>query len=203
MPFSTPPAPPVPPAPVLTDAMRAEARKRPGGWLYSIDPGFDPDGTVPGHGVIGAWEIDRTGEVVGFRPNPNYRPTPMALGFPRPVSELENTLQLAATGYRGDADLVAALLAAEVLVRGVPGQQLPTTLPGANGRRVLEVCTSPDHFPTSWPGAFPVAVRTLALIEPGTDLRINPGSRVTVAVPIEDLQQALAAAGPTGPQAAQ
>ncbi|MBP0451111.1 SseB family protein [Kitasatospora sp. RG8] len=180
------------PDPVLTDSMRAEARTRPGQWLYSIDPGFDPDGEVPPHGIVGGWQIDHAGNVVRFLHNPNYRPSPMALGLPKPVNELENTLQLAATGYRGDEHLLAALLQGEVLVRAVPGQQTPVSIPADNGRRVLEVCTSAGYLPPEWPGAISLPGRQLADAKPGLDIRINPGSRVSVAVPIEDVQRAVA-----------
>ena len=62
-------------APPITEELRAQARANPGGWLYAIAPGYDPDGAVPPEGIVGAWQIDDGGEIVGeFQHNPNHRP---------------------------------------------------------------------------------------------------------------------------------
>lgn len=62
--------------PEITDVMRAEARTKPGGHVYVIDPAFAPDGpngAVPPEGIIGAYPVDANGDVVPtFQPNPNY-----------------------------------------------------------------------------------------------------------------------------------
>ncbi|MEU6237849.1 type VII secretion system-associated protein [Kitasatospora sp. NPDC047058] len=179
--------------PELTSAMRAAAKQRPGQWLYSIDPGFDPDGEVPGHGVVGAWQVDQTGNVVRFLHNPHYKPSPMALDLTPPVNDLENKLQLSATGYCSEQVFLAELLRSELLIYSTPDRQRPFVVPGENDRAVLEGCTSPGYLPPDWPGAVPVPVRTLAGIPGGVDLRVNPGSRVSVTIPFEDLCQALAA----------
>lgn len=70
------------PGPVLTEAMRAQAKRAPGSWLYSIDPAYDPRGTVPPYAVIGAWPVDQRGEPGEFSHNPDYRPSPMAAKDP-------------------------------------------------------------------------------------------------------------------------
>ncbi|WP_162002394.1 type VII secretion system-associated protein [Streptomyces sp. CB01881] len=183
--------------PELTNSMRAAAKQRPGQWLYSIDPGFDPEGEVPAHGVVGAWQIDQTGNVVRFMHNPNYKPSPMALGLTPPVNDLENKLQLTATGYCSEQVFLDELLRAEILVYSTPERQRPFVISGENDRGVLEGCTSPDYLPQDWPGAVPMPVRVLAKIPGGVDLRINPGSRVTVTIPFEDLYQAIAASPET------
>jgi hypothetical protein len=49
----------------------AEARSKPGGWVYAIDPGYasdGADGAVPPEGIIGAWKIGDDG-----RPTGEYR----------------------------------------------------------------------------------------------------------------------------------
>jgi len=54
----------------------AEAAKYPGGWVYEIAPGYDPDGAVPPDAIVGAWKVDDHGRLTGeFTPNPNFRPT--------------------------------------------------------------------------------------------------------------------------------
>lgn len=63
----------------------AAARQNPGGWLYDIDPLFDPDGEVPPYGVAGGWRVDDAGRITDeFEANPAYRPSPTALRFPTP-----------------------------------------------------------------------------------------------------------------------
>lgn len=64
----------------LTDfppELLAEARAHPGGWVYAIDPrSQEPDGSVPPHGIRGAWRVSRDGKPVGkLVRNPNYRPS--------------------------------------------------------------------------------------------------------------------------------
>ena len=51
----------------------AEAAKNPGGWVYEIGGGLDPDGAIPPAAVVGAWQVDDHGKIVGeFKANPNY-----------------------------------------------------------------------------------------------------------------------------------
>jgi hypothetical protein len=64
---------PVPPFP---DALVAEAAAKPGGWVYAIDPAYDPNGTVPPEGIAGAWRVGADGRPTGeYRPNRAHRPT--------------------------------------------------------------------------------------------------------------------------------
>jgi hypothetical protein len=52
-----------------------EAKRHPGGWVYEIDGGYEPDGSVPPHRIKGAWKVDECGNIVGdFILNPNYVP---------------------------------------------------------------------------------------------------------------------------------
>lgn len=58
-------------------AMLAEAATQPGGWVYEIDPAFDPDGAVPPEGIRGAWKIGEDGLPTGeYRANANFIPSP-------------------------------------------------------------------------------------------------------------------------------
>jgi hypothetical protein len=55
-------------------ALLDEARRHPDGWVYEIDPQYDPLGAVPPEGIIGAWRVGRDGHPTGeFTPNPKYR----------------------------------------------------------------------------------------------------------------------------------
>lgn len=52
----------------------AEAKSNSGGWVYEIDQGYDPNGAIPPEAILGAWQVNERGDIVGdFRPNPNYR----------------------------------------------------------------------------------------------------------------------------------
>ncbi len=50
-----------------------EAKSFPNGWVYRIDSKYDPSGKVPPKGIVGAWQVNECGEIVGeFKHNPNY-----------------------------------------------------------------------------------------------------------------------------------
>ena len=68
-----------PSRPVITPAMREQAKKQPNTWLYVVDPIFsDPNAEVPPWGFIGGYRVDERGELTeDFSPNPNYRPSPV------------------------------------------------------------------------------------------------------------------------------
>ena len=56
------PARPFPPE------LLAEARSKPGEWVYAIDPAYAPDGldgAVPPEGIIGAWKVADDGTPTG------------------------------------------------------------------------------------------------------------------------------------------
>lgn len=56
------------------EALLAEARAHPNGWVYEIRAGVDPMGAVPPEDIVGAWTIDARGEPTGeYTPNPRFR----------------------------------------------------------------------------------------------------------------------------------
>lgn len=70
------------PAPVFPPQMLAEAKSKPDGWVYAIDPEYardGADGAIPPEGIIGAWKIGDDGTPTGeFQSNPRYGSTPPA-----------------------------------------------------------------------------------------------------------------------------
>jgi hypothetical protein len=59
----------------LPAALLAEAKTKPGGWVYEIDPKYDPHGAVPPEGIKGAWKVGDHGVPTGeYTANSNYRP---------------------------------------------------------------------------------------------------------------------------------
>jgi hypothetical protein len=59
----------------LSPALIAEAKKRPGGWVYEIVGDYGPDDEVPPTAIRGAWKVDDDGQIVGdFLHNPVFEP---------------------------------------------------------------------------------------------------------------------------------
>ena len=53
----------------------SEAAAHAGGWVYEIDPRYDPNGEVPFNGIVRAWKISADGEPAGdVWENPEYDP---------------------------------------------------------------------------------------------------------------------------------
>jgi hypothetical protein len=67
-----PSPPPFPPG------LLAEAKTKPGGWVYGIDPAYAPDGVdgaIPPEEIIGGWRIGDDGLPTGkYIANPRYQP---------------------------------------------------------------------------------------------------------------------------------
>ncbi|KJY43635.1 hypothetical protein VR41_02385 [Streptomyces sp. NRRL B-1568] len=175
------------PVPPVTDALRAQAAARPGGWVYAIDPYFDPEGKVPPFGIVGAWKVDERGELSGeFQHNPNYRSSPKSLGMPEPKDAVEAAIQLAATAYGSDAAVRKALLEAVVCL--VPGDR-PGIVSYTDDRGTfVPVFTSPEHAPSSAPTLERIPFRTLLeQLPPDVSITVNPGRAVSVRLPVADL----------------
>lgn len=51
--------------PPITDELRQEAKRFPGGWVYVLKPEYKNQETVPLEGFIGAWKVDLSGNIVG------------------------------------------------------------------------------------------------------------------------------------------
>lgn len=57
------------------DELLGEAKANPGGWVYEIDPRYDPNGRVPVSGIVRAWKVSVAGEPTGeVWENPEYEP---------------------------------------------------------------------------------------------------------------------------------
>ncbi|MFI5615289.1 type VII secretion system-associated protein [Amycolatopsis sp. NPDC051903] len=166
--------------PALTPELRERARQSPDSWLYVVDPAFEGAEEVPGVAIAGAYRVDERGEIAGgFQPNPDYRPTPLALGIPAPVNEVEAALQAVITGQGDDSGVRTALLAATVYVPAAPDRPV-VPVPHEDGE-VVPAYTSEGYLPAPPPGQEfrPVPVRELG----GRDLLLNPGSALEVRVP--------------------
>ncbi|QGK69266.1 type VII secretion system-associated protein [Allosaccharopolyspora coralli] len=185
--------------PVITPAMREQAAKQPNTWLYVVDPIFtDPNAEVPPWGFIGGYRVDERGELTDdFSPNPNYRPSPVALRLPTPTNDVERALQLTTTGYAQGPTLLAALLDAELMLFSQPQGSGLVTVEHESGRRQLQVFTSDAYLPQTWTSWQKLTGRQIAdHTLTGVDVQINPTSPVKARIPGEDLVKTAA----TSPQ---
>lgn len=180
--------------PPITDEMRELARQQPGSWLYSIDPffedGADESAEVPPYGVVGAYQVDGEGNIdPKFVPNPNYRPSPVALGFPDPTNDVEIALGLAATGYGSDEQLRDILLAATVITQRGKDDDSVLIIDEGQDRDVVRVYSSAQYLPTGYTNerSWHLPVRTLLPALRGRYLSLNPESPIAVRIPGEAL----------------
>ena len=191
-----------PSRPVITPAMREQAAKQPNTWLYVVDPIFtDPNAEVPPWGFIGGYRVDERGQLTeDFSPNPNYRPSPVALRLPAPANDLERALQLTTTGYAQGHVLLTALVEAELILFAQPQGSGLFTMEHESGRRQLQVFTSDSYLPSNWSTWQRITGRQLTS-QPltGIDLQINPTSPVKARIPGEELMKAAGAVQPKSP----
>ncbi len=179
----TTPSGPAPAVPPVTQALRAQAAQQRGGYVYAIDPYFDPDGAVPPFGIIGGWSVDSSGRLVSFTHNANYRPSPRALEFPPPATALDEALQRAVTGYGSEQEFLTAFRDATLLLFTEEGQTGLYTIVEDDGSRCIPAFTHPTHAPDSWPRWQQITGRHLAAT--GLPIRLNPGHRISLTIPGE------------------
>jgi hypothetical protein len=183
-------------APPITDRMRASARANPNSWLYVLDPAFTDDPDAPQWTIVGAYPVDAFGEIedLHFAPNDTYLPSPKALGWPDPVTELERIIQLAKAGHRRAADLVVTVLAATLLVYDPgdgtwDGTQLIVLPDAQSDRLVVPACTSAEHVPADWPAWQSMRGDDMVPLLRGYPLAINPDGPVSAILPAELLTE--------------
>jgi hypothetical protein len=177
------------PPPEITDELREQARRSPGGWVYALDPEVDPDGRVPGWAVRGGFRVDDRGELTGeYRANPKYRPSPKALGLPAPANALEDALQRAATHTGPQDALLDAIVESElILFAREPGSSELYVTRTEAGETVLQAFTSDAALPSGWSSWQRATGRDLAGVLAGKRLQLNPGSAVTATIPGDDV----------------
>lgn len=147
-------------------------------WQYVSDPMFAEGDEVPGFGVIGGFPVAPGGAVGDFVENPDYRPSPRALGMPLPCDAVEDLIQRAATGYAGDGEVFEALWSATLLIPRSPDDDVFPVIEEA-GRELVPVFTSRAH------SAGEVAPITLAELEPllwTRSVTVNPGGPVELEI---------------------
>jgi hypothetical protein len=191
--------------PAVPDSIREAARLAPDHWLGMVDPAWTGEAEPPSWAVIGQWRSSPDGEIVEWRDNEDYRPSPSALGWPEPADDVDAAVQLAATGY-GPGEAVIDALAAlpEVAVFVTPdGDPLPATAP--DGRTpVVPAFTAPVYLHTAGRLAFePMNPRELVdRLPAGHVLYLNPSAPVSMTVDTDLLLKALDQTAEAAPESA-
>ncbi|HVK20383.1 MAG TPA: glycohydrolase toxin TNT-related protein [Actinokineospora sp.] len=180
--------------PPITDAMRAEARRSPGGWLWCADPDINPrfiEG-APNHTLLGAYKVDDAGELTGETfVNDAYLPSPAKRGFPAPRTDFEAVLNFVSAGWLPHERILGAALAARFIIEsdGAGGLRIGVD---QQGRRFMVAYSSPGYVPATAAAPMQVDGRALLPVLAGVTLVVNPGGTVGIELPGDDL---IAAAG--------
>lgn len=188
--------------PPVTADMKAAAKAQPGGWLTCIDPIFgDPNGEIPGWGVVGAYRVDEQGEIHEFKSNENFRPSPGVLGLPAPKSRLEQVYQLFYTGHASKEQLYEVLLDADLFVYSVAepadarfvlsGVEIEVVMAATSQERIQDFAN-----PEIAPKALPMGTRDLLPMIPGTYLRLDPSCDQSPQILVDNLMEFAGLAAP-------
>ncbi|PPK70445.1 type VII secretion system-associated protein [Actinokineospora auranticolor] len=184
--------------PVITHEMRSWAMYNPGGWVEVFDPAH-PGPQRPPWALVGRYPVDGQGWIIdAFQPNPNYRPSPVALGWPKPRTEAESVLQLAHTGQIEYREAVLAVMAATLVLPADPNRPPRTRLVLRD--RVVDAFVSQDAMPGAWPGHWQqfsgvevaLLIRRLSDVPGGPpDLLLHAAPDLQVRIPGTVLVEAL------------
>ncbi|MCG8914502.1 glycohydrolase toxin TNT-related protein [Actinokineospora sp. PR83] len=178
--------------PPITDAMRAEAARNPGGWVYCADPDADPrviEG-MPPPVLLGGYKVGEDGRFTGETYlNEDYRPSPRRRGYPEPQTFFELVLGYAAAGWLPHARLPHAFLRSSFIVEP-DGTGNPRIGVDANGTRFLAVHSSPRYVPQDAPRVTQAEGRALARTASGITVVVNPGTDFGTRLPGDDLARA-------------
>ncbi|WP_327412676.1 type VII secretion system-associated protein [Streptomyces sp. NBC_01233] len=178
--------------PPIPDEIREAGRLAPDHWLGMVDPTWKGEGEPPEWAMVGRWRSGLNGEIEEWQDNPEYKPSPRALGWPDPEDEVDEAIQLAATGYGPGEAVTEALVDRQVAVLVAPGGgPLVATTP--NGDAAVPVFTSPVYLHTAGRLAFElVDVQELVgRIEAGNLLYLNPSGPVSMTLELDVLREAV------------
>ncbi|KPC78385.1 MULTISPECIES: type VII secretion system-associated protein [Streptomyces] len=192
---------PVPPEDIV-----AAARSAPDHWLSVTDRhwlGENADEPPPPWAVLGRWRSDANGEIAEWEANPDYRPSPAALGWAPPVSDADAAVHLAATGYGPDEDVAEALAEAGTVAVCVTGDGEPAWTRAPGGALAVPVFpvspqASADRLPVHVLMALPDLLDRLPA---GRDVMfLSASAPAALLVPADDLRARWAeVTGESGP----
>ncbi|MFE0672994.1 type VII secretion system-associated protein [Streptomyces sp. NPDC058867] len=165
----------------MPDDIREAGRLAPDHWLGAVDPAWSGEGRPPLWAMTGRWRSGADGEIVEWEENPEYRPSPRALGWPEPEDEVDRAVQLAATGY-GPGEAVAAALAGREVAVLTASDGGPLSAAATDGTPVVPVFTSSVFLHTAGRFAFELVVvdDLLTRVPEGHVLYVNPSAAVSM-----------------------
>ncbi|MGH3860816.1 TNT domain-containing protein [Actinokineospora sp.] len=175
--------------PPITDALRAEAKRNPGGWVWCADPEVDPryiEG-APNFTLLGAYKVDDSGDLTGVTYiNDAYLPGPSKRGFPEPLSEFELVLNFVAAGWLPHERILPAVLDSpfQLETDGAGGLRIGVD---GQGRQFLAVYSSPRYLPPNANAPMQAQGEGLVGALPGVTLVINPGGEMSIELPGDDV----------------
>ncbi|MET9166714.1 type VII secretion system-associated protein, partial [Streptomyces cellulosae] len=120
--------------------------------------------------------------------NPEYRPSPEALGWPEPADDIDRAIQLATTGYAPAEAVTAALSGAEVAVL-VTADGEPVRASAPDGTPVVLAYTSDRYLHAAGRLSFahlPVST-LLTRVPPDHALYLNSNAPVGMVLPTDGL----------------
>ncbi|MET7287438.1 type VII secretion system-associated protein [Streptomyces sp. NPDC005573] len=185
--------------PPVPEHIREAARQAPDHWFGMIDPTWSGEGAPPDWAMVGQWRSNLEGEIVEWRDNEEYRPSPKALEWPDPTDPVDAAVQLAATGYGSAEDVTRALATAEVAVFLAPGGGLLSAVAPDDQTPIVPVFTAPDHLHAAGRLSFkPLRIRDLLDQLPEDHLiYLNASGPVSMTVEPQVLRESLTAAART------
>jgi hypothetical protein len=206
-----------------SERARAAARADPGAWVYELDPTVaEPHDDVPPHLIVGAWQSDARGEIVGdFRPNPDYRPAgaipddaseildqsagpaPLDVAGELVLTPAEEVIRRGMMGLAPVADVLAGLWASKGIIlsgtvtSGSMAELQPLYIPRGKVR-MLAMFTDGRRIPVeaseTAPYALSIPVSTLfPTLGPLIGVVVNPGSRLGLEITPGGVADAIAA----------
>jgi hypothetical protein len=169
--------------PAPPERVREAASLVPDHWLGVVDPMWAEDEEPPEWAIAGQWRSDSRGEIVEWRDNENYTPSPMMRGWDEPADPLEAAIQLSVTGYGPAEDVTDLLNSAELAVL-VDAEGAPVRAAAPDGTPVVPAFSSEPHLEGMGVLQHQVLhVRDLVpLLADGLQLCINPAAPVTYIV---------------------
>ncbi|GAA3248799.1 type VII secretion system-associated protein [Streptomyces labedae] len=173
------------------------ARLAPDHWLYLPDPAWQGEGPPPDWAVVGQWRSDSDGTIVEWEDNPEYRPSPEAMGWPEPTDDIDRAIQLATTGYGPAEAVTEALSGAEVAVL-VTADGEPVRASAPDGAPVVLAYTSDRYLHAAGRLSFahlPVGT-LLTRVPPDHALYLNSNAPVGMVLPTDGLAELLEGATP-------
>ena len=173
------------PLPPIDDELRAEARGKPGEWIVFTDPMVDPNAANPPRFAIqGGYRADENGEIVDYRVNPGYEPSPARTGYDF-TTGFEISLWRVLNGHHGLGPFVDSFYHAKLLsyAQHEGDQQVPVVAdPEHPERSQLLLCTSATFC--SWQHTHQVTGAGILDMAGGTDVVVvfNPGTSLSLRI---------------------